>query len=55
VTSDLPDPSVVQGAILAGVPIVSDVPDELFDRIERGSLVTVDGTAGSVSFESGEP
>jgi predicted aconitase with swiveling domain len=55
VTSDLPDPSVVQGAILAGVPIVSDVPDELFDRIERGRLVTVDGTAGSVSFESEGP
>ena len=49
VTRDAPDPSVVQGAILAGIPIVSDVPQSFWGNMEDGRAVSVDGTIGVVT------
>jgi len=48
VTRDAPDPSVVQGAILAGIPIVSHVPQEFWGNMRDGETIAVDGTTGEV-------
>ncbi|WP_374448676.1 aconitase X swivel domain-containing protein [Stella sp.] len=48
VSRDAPDPSVVQGAILAGIPIVSDVPQEFWGNMRDGETIAVDGTTGEV-------
>jgi predicted aconitase with swiveling domain len=50
VTTDLPDPSVVQGAILSEIPIVSGLAHELLEAIEIGSTLRVDGDTGQVSL-----
>jgi predicted aconitase with swiveling domain len=50
VTTDLPDPSVVQGAMLSEIPIVSGVAHELLEAIEIGSTLRVDGDTGQVSL-----
>lgn len=39
----LPDPSVVQGAILAKIPIVCELEDEFLTTICTGQYVEVDG------------
>jgi predicted aconitase with swiveling domain len=49
VSRDTPDPSVVQGAILAGIPIVSDVPMEAWGNMENGRILSVDGGTGEVT------
>jgi predicted aconitase with swiveling domain len=46
----LPEPSLVQGAILAGVPIVASVTEDVFRLIQPGDLVTVDGTLGRIQL-----
>jgi len=43
VCRDLPDPSVVQGAILAGIPVVCETDDDVLARIADGDQVEVDG------------
>jgi predicted aconitase with swiveling domain len=50
VTTSLPDPSVVQGAILAGIPIVCEPARPLDTEIANGQRVEVevDGTQGVV-------
>ena len=48
ITDDPPDPSVVQGAILADIPIVSDLAQQLRNDIEDGAMLTVDGASGRV-------
>lgn len=48
VSDDLPDPSVVQGAILANVPIVSGLARRHFGEIGDGTILEVDGTLGRV-------
>jgi predicted aconitase with swiveling domain len=48
VTDDLPDPSVVQGAILASIPIVANVASMLHRDIADGTVITVDGSRGHV-------
>lgn len=48
VTADLPDPSVVQGAILADVPIVSGAADGVRDAADDGDVLSVDGTTGRI-------
>ncbi len=48
VSRDTPDPSVVQGAILAGIPIVSDVPLEAWGNMQNGQMLSVDGETGEV-------
>jgi predicted aconitase with swiveling domain len=44
VCRDLPDPSVVQGAILAGIPIVCEPEDDVLSQIADGDEVEVDGS-----------
>ncbi len=48
VSDDLPDPSVVQGAILANIPIVSGLARKLLGDIDDGIILEVDGTLGRV-------
>ncbi len=44
----IPDPSVVQGAILAGIPVIANVPAELAKIITSGETLEVDGESGMV-------
>lgn len=44
VCRELPDPSVVQGAILAGIPIVCETDDDVLSQIADGDQVEVDGS-----------
>ena len=44
----LPDSSLVQGAILAGIPIVCEPDADILAVIRTGDLVDVDGTSGLV-------
>ena len=46
----LPDSSLVQGAILAGIPIVCGPEADLFALVEDRQSVTVDGTDGTISL-----
>ncbi len=48
VSDDLPDPSVVQGAILANIPIISGLARKLLGDIEDGTILEVDGTLGRI-------
>ncbi|MGI9334652.1 MAG: aconitase X swivel domain-containing protein, partial [Gammaproteobacteria bacterium] len=48
ITDELPDPSVVQGAILAGIPIVSGLATKLGDLAGDNTIVEVDGATGSI-------
>ncbi len=45
---EMPDPSVVQGAILAGIPIVVGLPDSFWSEIATGDGLAVDGSDGTV-------
>lgn len=45
---EMPDPSVVQGAILSGIPIVVGLPGSIWSEINPGEVVAVDGTEGIV-------
>lgn len=45
---DMPDPSVVQGAILSRIPIVVGLPDALWSEVATGQALVVDGTEGTV-------
>lgn len=53
VMRELPDPSVVQGAILSGVPIVVIACEGPASRIADGDLLAVDGHAGTVTRAAG--
>jgi len=44
----LPEPSLVQGAILASVPVVTAPREDVFELIRAGEIVEVDGTQGRV-------
>lgn len=44
----LPDPSVVQGAILSGIPVVCDPDEDVLATIADGAQLEVDGAAGTV-------
>jgi uncharacterized protein len=46
VTNTLPDPSVVQGAILAGIPIVCEPATPLEGRITNGQRIEVEAADG---------
>jgi phosphomecalonate degydratase small subunit len=52
VQNKLPDSSLVQGAILASVPIVCDPDEDVVATIHTGDLVEVDGTNGIVRVTS---
>ncbi len=49
-TDELPDPSVVQGAILSGIPVIAGVASALMDTVGDNSLLAVDGEAGTVEL-----
>jgi predicted aconitase with swiveling domain len=53
ITGELPDASVVQGAILSGVPIVSDLAERIGNVVTNGTLVTVDGGGGVITLADG--
>lgn len=48
VQKKLPDSSLVQGAILAHIPIVCEMEEDILTLIRTGDLVEVDGTNGLV-------
>jgi predicted aconitase with swiveling domain len=51
ITREPPDPSVVQGAILANIPVVCE-PDEDVLAITNGTRLEVDGAAGTIRLLS---
>lgn len=54
VTDELPDPSVVQGAILSGIPIVSGLATTLGERAGDNTVVAIDGASGLIDLAPGE-
>jgi len=44
------DPNIVEGAILAGVALVCEPEESLVASVPNGAMVSVDGTAGEVSW-----
>lgn len=44
------DPNIVEGAILAGVPLVCEPAADVVARAVHGMPVTVDGTVGEIRF-----
>ena len=48
----LPDPSVVQGAILSGIPVVCEPDEDVLATIADGAQLRVDGAAGTVTVEA---
>ena len=51
VACTLPDPSVVQGAILSGIPVVCQPSEDVLKTIEDGEHLRVDGAAGTITVE----
>jgi len=54
-TEDLPDPSVVQGAIMCAVPVVTGVARALLPALRNGDMLSVDGDAARVVRVRAEP
>ncbi|MGI9394496.1 MAG: aconitase X swivel domain-containing protein [Boseongicola sp.] len=54
ITDELPDPSVVQGAILSGIPVVAGAAFLISDAVGDNTLVDVDGATGTVSIITNE-
>jgi predicted aconitase with swiveling domain len=52
VACTLPDPSVVQGAILSDIPVVCQPSEEVLATIADGDLLRVDGAAGTITVET---
>ena len=48
VLEGMPDPSVVQGAILSDIPVVANIPPDLRATIAPGTRLVVDGERGLV-------
>lgn len=44
------DPNIVEGAILAEVALVCEPEEDLIELIPNGSIVRVDGSAGTVTW-----
>jgi phosphomecalonate degydratase small subunit len=51
VACTLPDPSVVQGAILSGIPVVCEPGEDVLATIADGEHLCVDGAAGTITIE----
>ena len=49
IAQTLPDPSVVQGAILAGIPTICEPDENVLKTIENGDGLSVDGEKGTVT------
>ena len=54
ITGELPDASVVQGAILSGVPIVSGLAERIGNVVTDGTLLTVAGDSGVITLANGD-
>ncbi len=52
VSVNLPDPSLVQGAILANIPVLCGIEPEVLQAIENGSNIVVDGDTGTVEIHA---
>jgi predicted aconitase with swiveling domain len=52
VARTLPDPSVVQGAILSGIPVVCEPAEDVLATIGDGERLRVDGAAGTITIEA---
>ena len=50
VTQTVPDPSVVQGAILAGIPIACEPEADLTKLVQNGVAVSVEVTDGKATI-----
>lgn len=48
----LPDPSVVQGAILSGIPVVCQPSEDVLTTIADGERLRVDAAAGTITVEA---
>lgn len=55
VQNSLPDSSLVQGAILGGIPIVCEPEVDVTTTIRSGDMVDVDGDAGLVTVRPAVP
>lgn len=44
------DPNIVEGAILAGVPLLCEPREDLISSIPHGATVTVDGATGAIEL-----
>ncbi|WMS41995.1 DUF126 domain-containing protein [Acuticoccus sp. MNP-M23] len=51
VLEGMPDPSVVQGAILSFIPVIANIPADLRATIAPGTPLSVDGASGMVRAE----
>lgn len=49
-TEDLPDPSVVQGAIMSGIPVVAGVARRMLDEIDDGACLRVCGEKARIEM-----
>jgi predicted aconitase with swiveling domain len=49
VACTLPDPSVVQGAILSGIPVVCQPSEDVLTTIANGDHPRVDGAEGTIT------
>ncbi|MDE0810474.1 MAG: DUF126 domain-containing protein [Alphaproteobacteria bacterium] len=54
ITGELPDASVVQGAILSGIPIVSGLAERIGNVVTDGTLLTVAGDGGVITLADGD-
>jgi predicted aconitase with swiveling domain len=45
----LPDPSVVQGAILSGIPVVCEPDEDVLATLADGLHLSIDGAAGTIT------
>jgi uncharacterized protein len=54
ITQETPDPSVVQGAILSGIPIVARLAAPLCEAVGDNTALEVDGTSGAVTVIEAE-
>lgn len=49
IAQTLPDPSVVQGAILAGIPVICEPDENVLKTIENGDWLSIDGASGTIT------
>lgn len=55
ITERLPDPSVVQGAILAGIPVLCEPDRPLAGCLQDGEMVEVDAERGRIRIKTPPP
>ncbi len=49
VAKELPDPSVVQGAIMAGIPVICEPDEDVLNSIDDGDMLSIDAEAGTIT------